>query len=248
MKKLFAIVAVATLLFACSDEKGNDNNPNNQGGPSSDYTMPISIDGNFADWDALDAGKVAVATLPEGPVKYDALKTLKVYADEYFIYAYIEFDDTALVDKEMVPTHFYINTDNNPLTGGGDALWIDCDADHLFEGFIYDQGSMCSYDPNVYAWHGFDNEPDWLWGAEEEAVLFSGVGMSKGAAKVDENGVGAYEFSFIIDLLPFELADTFTVGVGIQQNWDSVGMLPCNLTSTDDPEGSAEKLVVTIDK
>ena len=248
MKKLLTMVIAATMLVACgNDDNGGTNKPNN-GGSDSNYTAPITIDGNFADWDALDQSKVSVATLPEGEVQYGALYTLKVYADELFVFAYIEFDDAALPDKSQVPMHFYLNSDNDSTTGGGDAIWTDADADFLFEGFVYQEGSLCSYDPGVYSWHGLDGDTTWDWGTEDEIVLESGRGLSSGAGSVDGNGLGRYEFAFLIDMMPFTLADTFSIGAGIQQNWNSVGMLPCGVVSDLDLEGTAEKLVVTIDK
>lgn len=246
MKKIFTIVAMAAMLMACGgNEEDPQNKPGNKPGPGDEvqYEAPIKADGNFADWDALDASKVSVATLPEGLVKYDGLTTLKVYADEMYVYAYIEFDDVVIADKKEVPFHFYLNADNSDATGGGDDIWTDCDAEWLFEGFIFEGGEFCSYDPSIYDWRGEVGVADWAWAPEEEVTLPSGSGVSSGAGSGN-----AYEFAIMREMLPFELEDTFTLGVDIQQDWNSVGMLPCGVITDEDSLGTATKLVVNVDK
>ena len=58
MKKILTLLAVAAMVAVACD-KNNDNN-------GSSDKAPISIDGDFADWAALDASKVVVAKNAEG--------------------------------------------------------------------------------------------------------------------------------------------------------------------------------------
>ena len=130
MKKVFAFMAIAATILAVSCKK-NDPKP----GPGPDpedpedpeYVMPITIDGDFSDWAKLDASKMVVAQSAEGATK-EALKVVKVYADEFFVFVYFEWDKDQISyepDVEHVPFHVYINGDNDFTTGGYADQWAD---------------------------------------------------------------------------------------------------------------------------
>ena len=243
MKKFFALAAVAAMFIACGPKEENKpNGGENNGGNTEEpaFVSPIKVDGSFEDWAGLDASKVASCVKPEGLVKHDGLVSMKVYADAMNINVYFEFDDVVIADKSSVPVHFYINADNDASTGGGDSIWFDLDEEWLLEGWIFSEGAFCSYDPGVYPWAGEVGVADWAWG---ESVLPDGSNVSSGAG----NG-NAYELQIVREMLPFELADTFTIGMDIQQNWDSVGYLPCDVMTDENTEGATYKLVVTVDK
>lgn len=244
MKKCFALIAMASLLFACGDNSDKGGSKNEGPNVAPDFESLITIDGDFSDWDALDASKVATAELAPLPVGDDALLKVKVYADEVFLSVYLEFDEMAIAERSAVPFHVYLNADNDPTTGGGEEHWSDVDAEYLLEGFIMENEEFCSYDPWIFAWHGMPNVVDWDWGTEDEAILQGGGGAGKGA------GVGnAYELQVIRDMVPGPWHDTtFTVGFDIQQNWSTVGHLPIETMTDENMDGVTTKLVVTIDK
>ncbi len=253
MKKMFALAAIAAMFIACGEKP--EPQPQPQPGPGTGegdtYVAPITIDGQFADWNALDASKVASATLPTGTVKHDGLNTLKVYADESFIYVYFEFNDEVIADKSWVPFHLYFNTDNDTTTGGGADEWGEpyC-CDWMCEATIFDGGTFCSWDLGLFPWGGAAGESGWSWDATPEsepsdadawgALIESGNGCSSGA------GAGnAYEIAITKEMLPVEWADTFTVGADIQQEWTTCGFLPQAEATDENPNGHIELLTVT---
>ena len=233
-----AVAAMVCLAAACGKD---DNGKKKHGG--SDYNAPVKIDGDFADWAALDASKVATATCAE-TASWEALKKVKVYADEVCVYVYIEWD-TELIswekDVEHVPFHMYVNADGNKATGGFADQWLTGCADFLYEGFLTDGDNIASYDPGAYLWEGEAGAEGWSW--SDPAVIAAGSGLCKGA------GVnGKYEFVLFRELAPVEIADNFSIGFDIQQAWDSCGVLPNADVTEDNTAGKAEMLDVVTDK
>lgn len=236
MKKILTFLAcVAMISMAASCDK--DNKKNN-GGDDTDYVAPIKVDGNFDDWAKLPEANVAVAKCA-ADANWTALKTMKVYADEYFVYIYFEFVGDEVESRDWVPVHFYINGDADATTGGYGDQFMDACSDILLEGAIFADGEFCSYNPAAHKWVGETNGTGWEW----EEVLPEGSNLCMGAG----NG-NAYELLIIREMWPGEgkLADNFTIGMDIQQNWSSVGVLP---NVTPDPEtnanGRAASLQVT---
>ena len=241
MKKFFLFAALAAMtLVACN--KPNDD-PNDDPNDEKEYVQPIKIDGNFDDWGKIDAAKMATAKCNPDAAK-TALKLVKVYADETFVFVYFEWDKEQVQhDGDDVPFHCYVNSDGDAKTGGFDDQFSDACSDVLFEGFLYSGGSIASYDPAVYKWYGDPNGHGWAWnpGSEDEPILAGGSGLCQGA------GVeGKYEFLIAREMFPLgKIADNFSIGFDIQQNWSSVGILP-NAAVTDDNQGGlAESLKVT---
>lgn len=226
MKKIFAIFAIASMVMVgCSKDDTNQKkggNKNKEEKQEPEYVAPVTIDGNFADWAALDASKVATATLPDGAAK-EALKVLKVYADELYVYMYFEWDTDMIEyepDVEHVPFHIYINSDGDATTGGFSDQWSDACMDVCFEGFLTDGTNIVSYEGGAYPWEGEPNGSGWGWGEGIDAAagLFAGAGVLT---------AGKYELSITRELFPIgKLADNFSLGCDIQQSWDSVGYLP----------------------
>lgn len=224
------------VMVACSKDDNNKKKDKGDDDDDIEYVAPITIDGKFDDWAKLDAKKVATATLPEGAAK-EALKVLKVYADELYVYIYFEWDKELIEykpDVEYVPFHVYLNADGDSTTGGFSDQWSDACMDVCFEGFLTDGTNIVSYEPGCYPWTGDPNGSGWGWGDEVD----SGAGLFQGAGVV-----GKYEIAMTRELYPLgKLADTFSIGCDIQQSWDSVGILPAGA------EGTVASLQVTTDK
>ena len=214
--------------------------------PQPSTEAAITIDGDFADWAALASGTFSQSFGDEEST-HPALTKCKVYADPDFIYVYIEWDTDAIEyvpDVEHVPFHCYINTDGNAATGGYADQFTDACTDILTEGWLYDSDGMASYDPGCYAWTGEPNAAGWSW--TDPAILADGSGFGQGA------GIeGKYEFKLdrsILAGLGYPVADVFSIGFDIQQNWDSVGILPMTAASEDNPDGHLPSLQVTTQK
>ena len=205
------------------------------------YQAPISIDGTFDDWAGLDASKVVTAeTAPDLP--FSALTLVKVYADVRSIFVYFEWDPELIFYKsgvEHVPFLCFVNTDGDSSTGGYDFMFTDACSDALFEGFIYPDGVLGSYDPEIYSWTGEPNGAGWNWG--DPSYSSGGIGQGAGVE-------GKYEFSLDrakIAAVGFPIADKFSIGFAICQSWDPVGVLP-NVASTDEhPSCWTQSLPVT---
>ncbi len=201
---------------------------------------PIAIDGQFSDWELIDASKISVATCDPEAI-YTALKTVKVYADADYINIYFEFDEEQIIDREWVPFDVHINQDNN-TEGCGDNQWLGQGGqDWLMEGAVLAESAFCSYNPGLFKYIGADPATvEWAW----ESVLPEGSGIATGAGSGNK-----YEFSIIKEMIPgLDLADPFGIGVAILQEWDNVGLLPNTVTSQDNPRGAAPMLEVYTNK
>jgi len=242
MKKILSFLAMTAAILAvsvsCNKPNDDDDIDDNGGGK---YEAPIKIDGDFSDW-AKITGFAEAKTAADATKT--ALKLVRVYADEYFVFVYFEWDKDQIThepDVEHVPFHCYINTDGLASTGGFGDEFSDACADLMFEGFIYPDGAKVgSYEPGVYKWVGETNGTGWdaCW---EDLGEFNGLTAGAGIE-------GKYEFQIARELLPLPLADKFSIGFDLQQSWDSVGLLPNATATEDNPGGLAPSLQVTTKK
>lgn len=262
MKKFFYFAALAAALVSfasCGKDDPKKPHRGDDDEPEVQYENPVKVDGEFADWAAIDASKVAVATLAEGRTDTDALTLVKVYCDEYYLNIYIEFDKTKVdpLSPTALPVHVYLNADNSDKTGGYGDEFQGADADWCLEASLLGwdaSGTVQSWDPSAFKWWGEVGQDGWLWTEHSvnpdvpehsDADMWGAVkagGIAEGAGSVVD---GKYEMQITIANLPFELADTFTLGVDIQQNWSSIGWLPNAAQSEENPKGLAPKLTVT---
>ena len=256
MKKIMTLAAmfaaVAMTFSACNKEQKPDNGGNEGGNTEQtcpdcgenpcvcepEYEAPITIDGDFSDWDSVNA---AVAYCdPEA--KYTALSTFKCYADDVYVFVYFEFVEDEIADRAYVPFHVYLDADGSNTTGGFGDQWTNAYCEWNLEGVVFDSDAFYSYDPGLYSWTGEPGGEGWLW--SDPAVLGSGSGIGAGAG----NG-NKYEFSLMREMLMgVEFADTFGIGVDIQQDWSSVGVLPNAAITDENTAGKADLLQVTIAK
>ena len=249
MKKILSILAIAAMM--CTVACNKDNKPKhhgNGGDEGDDYEAPIVIDGDFADWALLDATKVASCTLqnPDG-VEHADLKAAKVYADAYFVYVYMEFNDVEATEGSNYKCTVFFNGDNDTSTGG-----------YNFYGNGWDQGTTPCIDLMNYGL--FIEDGEWLDTVEMESYSWSGSANGDGWNWADANTPGfiaakckankGVELSFRRDLYPVgKLADEFTVGFMLQSPDDPCGLLPNAVPDPDtNPSGLGKLLVVKTDK
>ena len=175
---------------------------------------------------------------------------MKAYADDLYLYVYFEYD-TELVDMTTwLPVHFYINSDGDATTGGYADHHLGADCDIMLEGGIYSEEGAISYDASLFFWEGAAGADGWEgwagpspdasnnWGADIIGGMTSGAGAD-----------GKYEIAMLREMMAgVTFADTFYVGMDIQTNWESSGVLPNDAVSDENTNGRANKLAVTIDK
>ncbi len=207
----------------------------------------LTIDGQFEDWAALPKGTFS-QWYGDEDATHPALTFCKVYADANFIYVYFEWDpDFIDGTADATPFHCYINTDGNTATGGYADEFADACSELLLEGWIYDgaEGNIISYDPLVQYWTGAPNDVGWSWSGDPN-LIDDGSGLGEGA------GVeGKYEFKLDRSMLKdagYPVADVFSIGFDIQQNWESVGVIPNASPSDDNASGVVNSLTVTTQK
>lgn len=265
MKKFFAIAAMAAMLIACgepAEETPNNGGGNNNEGDNTEqeYVAAITVDGNFADWDALTSG-VSVATLPEGAY-LTGLKEFKAYCDEYYLFIYGEYDPAVITSYDWTVVDIYLNIDGDETTGGGnDHFGAPHCSDYLIQGPILSAGTYDDYSGWAFAlfpWASYvkDGIPGWNWSALEEGETSSSdngwgalipegndSGLVSGVA-----GTGAkFELAIFKEMVEEDAwADTFSVGLDIDFGWGNVeGFLPQAASTEENPEGEAGLLSVT---
>lgn len=180
----------------------------------------ITIDGDFSDWDALPASKVYVAKRTED-ARYHALKTLKINATSTNINGYLEVDSDIIAPDVSVYMNIYINADNS--TSAGNDTWKgQAGIDYMTEGYLMKSNAFVSYDPTVYEYTGAEDK--WSWSVS--SILPKGNKISSGASSGTR-----YEFTIdkakLADEHQIVINDTFSLGVIISQNWNTIGALPC---------------------
>ena len=249
MKKLFVLmIAAAVALTACKKEPKPTPGPGPgpEPEPETEYVAPITIDGDFADWAKLPAAKVATATCTAN-AKYTHLKTVKVYADEQYIFFYCEYTPNL---EGYVTMDVFLNADNSNETGGYGDHWTDANAEWLME------GSVESWDCGLFKWYGEVGANGWDWtdpssehGDWDAWGAFMPEGSGFGASEGDL-AAGKTEFSIMRAMLEetIQFADTFTIGFMLSADWAEAGFLPCADMTDDDPNGLAPKLVVNVAK
>lgn len=264
MKKVFmfltAVMAVLALSVSCNEKDDpQKEDPNKEEKPiETPYEKPITIDGDFADWLNLDEDGDYVTTMKcAADANYEALRSAKVYCDKYYLFIYVEFDldeEQSTYNTEWVPFHVYLNADNSAATGGYGDEFADADAEWMLE------TSITNFDPGVFKWWGGIGENGWSWtdpsvehdaGDNWGALVGEGSGVGMSAGTIDEKtGKGAFEIEIskeMLSMIEFN-PDEFTIGFDIQQNWESVGILPNATPDDDNTAGYAPKAVVKVKK
>ena len=242
---LMCVVAIA--LVACGDEPEKvcpdcGNNPCTCE-VVEEYVCPIKVDdASDADWAKVPEGYLFETKCAEG-ASWDALKSVKVFADDIYVNLLVEWDTELVSDLTSVPFHIYWNVDAGAETGGYGDQWLEpYDIDVLMEGFFYAEptegcgyGEPCLYEPGMFAYGGAYNTNEWNW---TELVAAGAFCASQ------HLGDNKMEIQILRELIPAAWGEAFTGGLDIQQSWESVGVLP---NASDDELGSkvkAEKMLV----
>ena len=241
--------AAITFAFTSCDKKKDEPKPDQeqkdtdpQQDPEDEGSVISVTDGTAAEWANLAA---VSATCPDDGL-YLGLKSVKVYADELYINVLVEYDPEEIPDRAWTPFHMYINVNNSDQTGGYGDQFLDANSDILLEGVVFADGEACAYAPEVFAWIGEVGGTGWSW-----SDPLTAAGEFCTTQHLPGNLI---EIQMLREIIPLPAgvawADEFTIGFDIQQNWDSVGILPLNSPDAEgsDASGHANKLKVKINK
>ena len=145
--------------------------------------------------------------------------------------------------------HVYFNADASDETGGFGDQWTDANCEFMLEtAFMAD--TFTNYDPALFKWWGEVGGTGWLW---SDPDITPSTDNMWGAIVGENQGIGGnaagegnkFECALLKEMMAgYEFADEFTLGVDIQQEWASVGVLPNAPATDDNPNGLAEKLLV----
>ena len=248
MKKVLSFLAIAAMvsMVACKKDDTKKPNINNNGDDDTEYVAPITVDGDAADWAKLDASKVNSCTIKAADSwAYPEIKSAKVYADEYYVYIFMEFNKDVLGVSD-VASHFglYIDGDNSDATGGYAGQWDQGEKpsiDLLIMGDYHDGTDYVgALSCESYKWVGEVNADGWSWDDAE-----AGTGFAEGFCS--SKGI---EFALARDLYPIGTwADEFRIGFQLQTSgWDATGALPNAEPTEDNPSGKAPLLTVKVNK
>ncbi len=247
----FAIMAFAALaLVGC--EKDPVINGDDEEEEKVFASLVSTADNSVAEWDNLPTEYVAVSVGSPDAVEA-ALTSLKVYNDQMYLNILVEFDEAQITDREWTPFHVYLDADNSDETGGFGDQWLDADAEVMLETAIFSAGVGNNYDPAVFKWWGEVGGTGWNWtdpDVTHDGTDFWGAVIGEGQGGIGTSQVvgNKIEIQLLRELIPFPFAETFGIGVDIQQAWSSVGILPnAAADATTGAKVLAEKLKVTTD-
>ncbi len=231
MKKIFAIAAMAAMLIACGEEKpenkpqGGGNTPTPE--PEPEFVAAITVDGQFADWDAVEVEELA---LKDGNTYSKAeLKKVKFYTDEMYINIYAEYDPA-----NAMALCIYLDVDANATTGRaepcqGIELYLDgtiaeWSLNEAGDTFIAPRISALAPDCTVHKFTGEDGTTGWSW---ETDILGAGNGFAVGSTPVAVGANEAFEMAIVKELCPIALGEEVGIAVSITgYDWAEHGTLP----------------------
>ena len=220
--KIALMCLAAVTMVACNGK----NPPDGGGDEPAGYTSPISVkDKSAADWDALDQTKVAVTNITAEPY-WSGLKQMKVYSDGVYINFLLTYDPAQYKSHVGMADgmHLYIDLDLSDETGGFFDEFADAAADMMFEGALYDDfGTAIPYCPTAHRWVGPEG------GDPKDRIGWEDVWEPIGTIKGESQFVGEdmIEGRLLVDLISNKFSpEGFGIGVDLQQNWGSIGLLP----------------------
>jgi len=245
MKKLsLALIAALVCLCSCQGDDTNDNKKSGGEGKEdeelTDNGLGIVIDGSFEDWAAVDPTKVASAsTDPDG--LWDAVKQIKVCADQDFVYFYFEYDKDSveeLLEGDKLPIRLCLNVDGE-FTSGYSNYFLQS-YDFIIEGSVGAEGEFIDFDGTLH------QRIEGAWA----------VALSSGNSLVSGKGAGnQYEICLIKEIfngaaaktaVPMQMGDVFQAGIRFYTSaWGELSNMPNGAVTDDNTEGWGNMLTVT---
>lgn len=235
------------ILASCGKDPKKPNKPIDGGDDEGEEL--IAIDGQFADWAALENVVTVKSnpnfngeTISEDHQRIDALKVMKLASDKYNVYVYVEVDESVMYEGGVpkwdgnftvdgYPGHLqvYFDVDNNATTGGHEWQFAEQGWEYYFEGaeIFSTDASLVGEMPGgaLNKFTGADGAELWATGdAAQEAV--TGDGIFAGWGKKDGDII-KYELSFTRSYLKITGSKIKVAAVVLQDaDWMLEGCLP----------------------
>ncbi|MBO4743518.1 MAG: hypothetical protein J5533_07780 [Bacteroidales bacterium] len=259
MKKFFLLFAAFSFMLVASckpNTPDTPDGPDNPDGPEQPEVKPtITIDGSFDDWAALPTEKVKVAkNAADG--SWEAVKEIRVYANEDCVFYYIEFDkddaadllgacfDTNEAGKagDGMPIRLCINTDGE-FESGYTSYFLD-GYDFIIEGSLASENGV---------WGSFDGTLHQRINGSWSELKASGNGICAGAGKDNHYEIMLFRDLFnavtISSEVPMQMGDNFQTGIRFYTPWwDELSNMPNENITEDNEHGYGHLLDVTVDK
>ncbi len=248
MKKLLLLMASAAFLFAACDKTPKDDpkpKPDPEPDPEPEYVQAIKIDGSFDDWATLGTKAVSAKSDPNSP--WDAVKEIRVYADEFYVFYYIEYDNAQIssllnevtgVDSDGnplgLPIRLNINTDGE-FTSGYTSYSLD-GYDFIIEGSLAEEKEWKSFDGTLH--QRIDG-----WVALQEGGLCEGAGSGNkyeiALNKVAFNGAAA------TSTVPMPMGTEFQTGIRFYNaTWGELANMPDGAVTDENAKGYGHLLKI----
>ena len=182
----------------------------------------ITVDGDFADWSALETGTFAKGVCdPDAP--WEGVKEIRCYATPEYVFYYIKFDEESLADALSMATpamhiRLCINTDGE-FESGYTNYFLE-GYDFIIEGCIADGGAFVEYDGTLHQRIG-----GWVSLLEPENGLVYGVG--KGSEYEIWLNRALFNEAAATSSDPKPMGDEFQTGIRFYCNgWDEFSNMP----------------------
>ena len=234
MKKVFAFMAIAAMVFvACN--KNDDPNKGKEGGKEEGKEqeeekakVDIKIDGDFADWAAINPEYVAVAKNDPNS-KWEGVAEIRCCANADFVFYYIKYDKETVEEllslNDVLPIRLNINT-YGEFESGYTSYSLD-GYDFILEGSLGNgEGGWGNFEPEMHQRIG-----GWVSLAPSTSGICSGAGAGH-----------EYEILVSRDLfnnaalgseVPMPMGDVFQTGVrfyettvGNPGHWEELSNMP----------------------
>lgn len=208
----------------------------------------IAIDGDFADWDALDAADLFDAIAPDD-THYPAARRMKACYNADYLYVYLEYDGSDEAGVGILD--LYMDTDaafdgnGFATTGVGSWIWNNDGSDLFTQGAILgDDGN--GYDAPIYQYTGTPLAGEWAW--TEVVPAGSGAMSGSKAVKLD-NGNTAVEIALLRTAIP-GLGNEILIGALFEKaDWSGeCGALPAVSADASGNYVAADKIRIDFRK
>ena len=197
----------------------------------------IEIDGEFADWSALQAGTFS-KSLSDPDAPWEAVKEIRCYADPDYVFYYIKYDEEILSDLftypgEILPMRLNLNTDGE-FTSGYANYFLEA-YDFMIEGHIADNGEFCSFDGGFY-----QRVDGWVNLLAENSGMCCGAGSgSEYEIRLDRE---MFNEAAKLSTVPMPMGDDFQTSIrfytsSVNPNWDELSNVPNSSIDEEDGTG-----------